>query len=840
MGSIGCPGAVSGGESVERIFGLRRWVSAAAAVSLLVTAVALALALMAAAGGRAARRELSQRLVPAAAASQVLLEQYLVQMTSLRDYVTSGRPAALAPFTQAAVRIGGQRARVASLVAGYPQMPGQLASAGAAHTAWLAAVAAPQLAAARRGDFARARALQANIVAIRPYSLAVRDRMLALQAQIIQAQARVIARLAGAQGQLLVALVATCAVIAVIAVSAVAAVRRWLLIPFTALRHAAQSVAAGRYETHIPAAGPAELADLGRAAEQMRTRLADALAVARRAEDRFRSLFESSPDATLTVAADGFIAMVNAKAERMFGYSRDELAGQSVEILVPESRRQAYEEHEPGYLTHPSSWPMGEGLQRSAIGKDGREFPIEVSLSSLPTASGDEVSMAIRDISERLAAQAEAERLRAEADQERFERRLQQSQRLESLGQLVGGIAHDFNNLLNVISGYTEFIAEHVAARVSGGDEGLQPVLADIEEVRGAAQRAARLTRQLLIFARRDVTHPEILDLNDVAAGLEHLLRRSLGEHIDLIITAAPGLWPVKADAGQLEQVLVNLAVNARDAMPAGGKLTIDTANVTVDDAYAASRPGLATGRYARLRVSDTGTGMDRDTLAHVFEPFYTTKPVGQGTGLGLATVHGIITGAGGHAQIYSEPGVGTTITALLPATDTAAATSETEPVAIAPPGGLGETVLLVEDEKSLWELASRILARNGYHVCTATTPADALRQASDLTQPIDLLLTDVVMPDMLGNELAARVRAVRPGLPVLYMSGYAQTVLDTQGALDPGINLVEKPFSENDLLSRVRHVIDPGPPDTPSPDTPCPPPPSPPESGRAGACHAA
>ncbi len=223
-----------------------------------------------------------------------------------------------------------------------------------------------------------------------------------------------------------------------------------------------------------------------------------------------------------------------------------------------------------------------------------------------------------------------------------------------------------------------------------------------------------------------------------------------------------------------------------------------------------------------------------------MFEPFYTTKPVGQGTGLGLATVHGIITGAGGHAQIYSEPGVGTTITALLPATDTAATTAETEATAIAPPGGLGETVLLVEDEKSLWELASRILARNGYHVCTATTPADALRHASDLTQPIDLLLTDVVMPDMLGNELAARVCAVRPGLPVLYMSGYAQTVLDTQGALDPGINLVEKPFSENDLLSRVRHVIDPGPPDTPSPDTPCPPPPSPPESGRAGACHAA
>ena len=243
--------------------------------------------------------------------------------------------------------------------------------------------------------------------------------------------------------------------------------------------------------------------------------------------------------------------------------------------------------------------------------------------------------------------------------------------------------------------------------------------------------------------------------------------------------------------------------------MPGGGKLTIDTANIMIDDAYAATRPGLAPGRYARLRVSDTGTGMDRDTLAHVFEPFYTTKPTGQGTGLGLATVHGIITGAGGHAFIYSEPGTGTTVTALLPVTGPGPATPETEATAIAPTGGLGETVLLVEDEKSLWELASRILARNGYHVCTATTPADALRHASDLTQPIDLLLTDVVMPGMLGGELATRIRAVRPGLPVLYMSGYAQTVLDTQGALDPGINLVEKPFSENDLLTRLRDAID-------------------------------
>jgi PAS domain S-box-containing protein len=794
--------------SVAWIFGLRRWVTAAAAVSLTVTAAALALSLLAAAGARSDRRELSQRLVPAAAAAEVLLEQYLALQTSLRDYVTSGRPAALAPFTRAAAQIGGQQARVGRLVASYPRMPGQLAAAEAANTAWLAKVAAPQLAAARRGDFARARTLQADITAIRPYSLALRARMAALEAQITWTQGQVTTRLGAAQGKLLAALTATCAVIAVIAAGGMVAVRRWLLTPFTTLRHAAQSVAGGRYETRIPAAGPTELADLGRATEQMRTRLADALAVARRAEERFRGLFESSPDATVTVAADGTLAMVNAKAERMLGYTRDELVGQPVETLVPETLRQARTEHDPGYFTDPASWPKGESLQGSIKDKAGREFPVEVSISTLPTASGTEVSVALRDVSERLAAQAEAERLRAEAERERFERRLQQTQRLESLGQLVGGVAHDFNNLVNIISGYTAFIAEHINAKVSGGDKELRPVLADIEQVRGAAERAARLTRQLLIFARRDVTQPEILDLGEVIAGIEHMLRRTLGEHIDLVISRESGLWPIKADAGQLEQVLVNLAVNARDAMAGGGKLTIDTANVTVDDSYAAARPGLATGCYVRLRVSDTGIGMDRDTLAHVFEPFYTTKPVGQGTGLGLATVHGIITQAGGHADIYSEPGHGTTVSALLPATKADTAPAAEAPAA-APSRGRGETVLLVEDEKSLWELASRILSRNGYQVCTATTPADAMRHASDLTQPIDLLLTDVIMPDMLGHELAGRIRAVRPGLPVLYMSGYAQTVLDTQGALDAGLNLLEKPFSEHALLTRVRHTID-------------------------------
>jgi signal transduction histidine kinase len=300
--------------------------------------------------------------------------------------------------------------------------------------------------------------------------------------------------------------------------------------------------------------------------------------------------------------------------------------------------------------------------------------------------------------------------VRADTERAAAQDRLRHAERMESLGQLVGGIAHDFNNLLNVIAGFSDMLAEEIAG-LAAVDTRLGSVLGDVEQVRGAAQRAMRLTRQLLIFARSDVVHPEVLSLNEIIAGLEQLLSRTLGEHIILTVAPASDLWPVKADAGQLEQVLVNLAVNARDAMPGGGKLTIDTANITVDEAYAEGRPGLKPGRYIRLRVSDTGTGIPPEVLARVFEPFFTTKPAGKGTGLGLATFYGIITGAGGYAQIYSEPGLGTTVTGLLPATSEEAARPGAPP-AVAP-RGRGETILLVEDEASLQELASRILTCN-------------------------------------------------------------------------------------------------------------------------------
>jgi signal transduction histidine kinase/ActR/RegA family two-component response regulator len=442
----------------------------------------------------------------------------------------------------------------------------------------------------------------------------------------------------------------------------------------------------------------------------------------------------------------------------------------------------------------------GTGLGALIVFRDVTEEPYGETDLELCVDLAERAAQAIYN------ARLMADVVRADAERAAAQDRLRRAERMESLGQLVGGIAHDFNNLLNVIACFSDMLAEEIAG-LAAGDARLASVLGDVEQIRDAAQRAIRLTRQLLIFARSDVVHPEVLSLNEIIAGLEQLLSRTLGEHINLTVAPADDLWPVKADAGQLEQVLVNLAVNARDAMPGGGTLTIDTANITVDEAYAEGRPGLQPGRYARLRVSDTGTGIPPDVLARVFEPFFTTKPAGQGTGLGLATFYGIITGAGGYAQIYSEPGIGTAVTGLLPATSEQAAGSKATPAE--PPRGRGETILLVEDEASLQGLASRILTRHGYQVRVARTAPEAPALAGEAGQLIDLLLTDVVMPGMLGNEVARRVHAVRPDLPVLYMSGYAQPILDTHGAFANQLDLLEKPFSEATLLTRVRRAID-------------------------------
>jgi PAS domain S-box-containing protein len=788
--------------------GLRWWVITASAVALALAAAAMSVALVAASGTRAESRELSQRLVPAAAAAVDLGKEYQAQQNWLRGYVTAGRPGPLSTFDDGIARAQAEQDLIARLDRGYPAVSRRLAAAVAAYQAWQADVADPQLGAVARGDAADAQALQAETSRIRPYVLAIRSAGSALQEEITGAERGVTARLDGRQGTLLAALIAMCVVIAVIVGVSLAAVRLGLLQPFRTLRLAMASVTAGDYDTRIPAVGPAELADLGRGIELMRLRLVVALNGVQQAEQRFRRMFDAAPDAMIAVADDGSIVMVNAQAVQLFGYPAGELIGQPVEMLVPEEVQAEMAAERAAYFADPGSRAIDTALRMRGQRRDGRRFPAEISLRHLPTDSGRLVTAAIRDVSDRLAMEAERERLRDIAERERLERRLQQSQRLESLGQLVGGVAHDFNNLLNVIQGYTDFIAEEIGRRAQADPE-LAPVLEDIGHVQVAAQQAGRLTRQLLTFARHEVRRPEVIELNEVVRRAGELLGRTLGEHIDLAIDAEPALWRVKADRGQLEQVLVNLAVNARDAMPGGGRLTIDTGNAEVDETYASTRPALRPGQYVRLRVSDTGTGMDQATAERVFEPFFSTKPKGRGTGLGLATVYGIVTSSGGTIEIYSEPGLGTTVSVLLPVTAEDATGAAAAPAAADDlETGHGETILVVEDEASLRELTSRILARSGYQVCVVDSGSEAVRRASDPDQPIDLLLTDVVMPEMLGNEVAAQVGEIRPGIPALFMSGYAQPILDTHGIPAPRYDILEKPFTETALLTRVHRAL--------------------------------
>jgi PAS domain S-box-containing protein len=522
-----------------------------------------------------------------------------------------------------------------------------------------------------------------------------------------------------------------------------------------------------------------------------------------RADVKLRGLLDAAPDAVLGLGADGRIVLVNAQVGRLFGYRRDELIGQPVEILVPGIPvigRAYFAERDPR--------PKRAGMQLAARRKDGTEFPAEISLSSLETQEGLLVSAAVRDVSERIEEQAERERLKAQAERERLERRLHQSQRLESLGQLAGGVAHDFNNLLAVILNYTAFIAENLDAPPNG-DEGKRraAVRQDVEQVQRAAERATRLTHQLLAFARREVVRPELLSLNNVISEMEQLLRQTIGEHVELVTSLDPDLSGVMADPGQIEQVLVNLAVNARDAMPAGGELKIDTDNLWIDEEYAARRPGISVGPHVRLRVSDTGTGMERDVAARAFEPFFSKKSKGEGSGLGLATVYGIVTQAGGDAQLFSEPGTGTTFSAVFPTAHERAA-QEQQPGG-GPSVGRGETVLIVEDEEAMREVTRRILTRNGYAVLTAAGGSEALTLAAEHAGDIHLLVTDVVMPQMLGKEVAERVTSLRPDIRVLYMSGYAHPVLASNGTLDTGVTLLEKPFTEAALLAKARKVLE-------------------------------
>jgi two-component system, cell cycle sensor histidine kinase and response regulator CckA len=503
----------------------------------------------------------------------------------------------------------------------------------------------------------------------------------------------------------------------------------------------------------------------------------------RHSELNFRSLVTNAPYGVCRCDASGKILDVNPAFVELLGHaSADELIGEHIFGLYAENDRWF---DLADFLR--SSAPF-KGLTAEWKRKDGVTTVVRVSGRSVSNGreGGVVFELFAEDVTERRA----------------LEQQLRQAQKMEAVGRLAGGIAHDFNNLLMVISGYSEFLLERL------GDE--PRLRGPAQEIASAAERASSLTRQLLAFSRKQMLAPRVVNLNDVATENLKMLTRMIGEDIDLVLVPATGLWPVRADAGQIEQVIMNLAVNARDAMPSGGKLTIETSNVALDEEYARFHAPLRPGDYVMVAISDTGAGMDTETQSHIFEPFFTTKGT-KGTGLGLSTVYGIIKQSGGYIWVYSEVGKGTTFKIYLPRV---ASTGEAVVQVATPveqqrvePGT--ETILLVEDETNLRYLARQYLEKQGYKVIEAADGAVAMQIAVAHEKVIHLLLTDVIMPGMNGRELAQRISEIRPNVKILYMSGYTENVIGHNGMLDAGVRLLQKPFNLRDLRSKVREVLD-------------------------------
>jgi hypothetical protein len=495
-------------------------------------------------------------------------------------------------------------------------------------------------------------------------------------------------------------------------------------------------------------------------------------------EERYRMLFENNPQPmwVYDVESLSFLA-VNAAAVAHYGYTREEFLGMTIADVRPDIERDVLKariaEARPG-LTKAGTWRHRR--------KDGSFLEVEVSSHSVSFGAVPARLVLATDVTER----------------RRLEQQLRQAQKMEAVGRLAGGVAHDFNNILGVIMGYGDLLAR----RMPSGD----PLVGKVREILKAADRAAGLTRQLLAFSRQQVLQPRVLDLNSVVGEMDKMLRRLIGENVELKTRLQQGLGAVMADPGQMEQVVMNLAVNAGDAMPEGGSLLLETRDVELDESYLRMHPNAHFGPHVMLAVSDTGEGMDAETLSRIYEPFFTTKPQGKGTGLGLSTVYGIVEQSGGSIEVYSEKGRGTTFKIYLPRVE-GSAEHTAAPEQTSPPTG-SETVLLVEDESALRGMIREALEDAGYRVLDAATPRQALAIAESHQGNIHMMLTDVVMPGMSGRDLAERLKPLRPGVAVVYMSGYTDDAIGQHGLLDAGTHFLQKPFTSHQLLQKCREVL--------------------------------
>jgi PAS domain S-box-containing protein len=501
----------------------------------------------------------------------------------------------------------------------------------------------------------------------------------------------------------------------------------------------------------------------------------------RASEERFRALVENSSDALLLIDSEGRVTYLTPSSERHLGWKRDEMVGRSIFDFVHPDDRDLVGQRMADALEHPLRPIIQEIRFQHA---DGEWRIMEgVAVNRLNDPSVRAIVVNARDVTER----------------RKLEDQLRQSQKMEAVGQLAGGVAHDFNNLLTAILGYCSLMLDEIQQE--------DPLRQDLMEIQAAGERAAALTRQLLAFSRRQMLQPQVVDINTLIRQLEKLLRRLISEDVELVTSLSSELQPVRVDPASIEQILVNLAVNARDAMPVGGQLTIETSNVEIDEAYCVSHVSMRPGPHVMLAVGDTGRGMDAATRARVFEPFFTTKEQGRGSGLGLATVYGIVKQNGGFIWVYSEVGHGTVFKVYLPPARTRAVARSSDVRPRETAHGW-ETVLLVEDEDAVRALAREVLRRHGYIVLEARHGVDALRVAERHPDTIHLMITDVVMPHMGGREVAERLNTVRPHMKVLFMSGYTDHAL-MHRELAPGTAFLQKPFNPETFARKVRHVLD-------------------------------